>query len=236
MPANTTDQQITYPVGTDPANNPVAFTDMLADVETRLVLKYATEADRAARHTAPQEGDLTGLADVGRYEVYDSPNYISAFTYSLYGHAVRSADIPAIVSNTTLANDSVLTLPLPTTGRFEWEAVIFYDSSTTADFKLAFTWPAAVSTPRWGIQGLATGATLTTGDGQFAVTATSGTAIAVGGAGSGSGSTLMAIAKGHLVLGGTAGNLTVQYAQNTSDATNTVVRSGSRLHLWKVGV
>lgn len=234
MPANTTDQQITYPIGTDTANNPVAFTSMLAGVETRLVLKYANEADRAARHTAPQEGDLTGLAAENRYDTYDGANYVSTFTRSLFFAATRTTDSANIISSTGLVADTVMTCPLPTVGRFEWNAVWFYDSSTTADFKFAMSWPAAVTNPRWGIQGLATGATLTTGDGQFGTANASGTALAVGGAGVGTANTLMALASGTVTMGGTAGNLVVSYAQNTVDATNSVCRIGSRLHVWRV--
>jgi hypothetical protein len=79
---------------------------------------------------------------------------------------------------------------------------------------------------------LATSATLTTGDGQYGTSATSGTAIAVGGAGVGT--VLMATASGVLTMGGTAGALAVSYAQNSLDATNSTTRAGSRLHVWKV--
>ena len=105
MPSNTTDQQITRPIGTDGAANPLAFTDMLADVETRLVLKYTTTADRAARHTAPIENDLTGLSTNNRFDVYDGANYVSLNARSFHGFAVRTVDGTAgtgLVNNVTV--------------------------------------------------------------------------------------------------------------------------------------
>src|SRR3990172_9173986 len=146
MPTNTSDQQITIPIGTDGANNPQAFIDQIADIEGRLVLKYTDEADRAARHAAPVEGDLTGLATENRYDTYDGANYVSTFTRSLFTNVERVTDATTITSGTTgttLVSDPILISALPTAGRFNWEAVIFYDSPTAADFKMAMTWPAA---------------------------------------------------------------------------------------------
>lgn len=231
MSTNTPDQQITRPVGTDLANNPSAFTDMIADVETRLVLKYTTEADRTARHTAPLENDLTGLSTDNRFDVYDGANYISLRTRSAFTTVYRTTDAAAINASTILVSDAVLLSALPTAGTFMWEAVFFYDSSQAADFKVAYTWPAG-ATATWGMTGLAAAATATTGDGQFAVQTVSGTATPVGGAAVGT--RTICTTWGHIVMGGTAGNLQTQYAQNTSDATNTTVRIGTRLTVWRV--
>lgn len=231
MSTNTPDQQITIPVGTDLADNPLAFTDMIADVETRLVLKYTNEADRTARHTAPVEGDVTDLATENRRDAYDGTVYLSDFTRGLFTKAFRTTDAAAINNSTVLVSDAVLVSALPTAGTFMWEAVFFYDSSQAGDFKVAYTWPAgAVAT--WGMTGLATAATATTGDGQFAVQTVSGTSTAVGGAAVAT--RTICTTYGHIVMGGTAGNLQTQYAQQTADATPTTVRIGSRLLVWRV--
>jgi hypothetical protein len=231
MSTNTPDQQITIPVGPDLANNPLAFTDMIADVETRLVLKYTNEADRTARHTAPVEGDVTDLAAENRRDCFEGAVYYSDYTRGLFTKAFRTTDAAPINGSTTLVSDAVLLSALPTAGTFMWEAMFFYDSSQTADFKVAYTWPAG-AVASWGMKGLATTATATTGDGQFAVQTASGTATPVGGAAVGT--RTICTTYGHIVMGGTAGNLQTQYAQNTSDATNTTVRIGSRLLVWRV--
>lgn len=232
MSTNTPDQQITIPVGGDAANNPLAFTDMIADVETRLVSRYTSEADRTARRPVPVEGELSYLADVNRNEVFNGSVYVSQYTPSLFTAVNRSADAAAIVSSTVLVNDTTLVSALPTAGTFHWESIIFYDSSIVADFKVAYTVPAG-ALMRWAGQGPSTAiAAGSVGDGQFGSANASGSALAYGGGGVGT--VLMLILKGSVTMGGTAGNLQTQYAQNTSDATSTTVRARSRLEVWRV--
>jgi hypothetical protein len=229
MPTNTTDQQITIPIGTDAADNPQAFIDQIADVETRLVLKYTNVADRAARHTAPIEGDLTGLATENRYDVYSGANYVSLEARAYHGFARRSVDGTAgtgLVNNVTaLQNEPLQVVALDSGRTYMWEAMEFYDSSSAADIKFAFTTPT-FSSMRWGGIGAATtGLT----DIQVGTANASGTAIAY--AGSGVGTILMVKIEGYIVTTA-AGNLQLQFAQNTADPTNTTIRNGSYLKVW----
>lgn len=231
MPTNTPDQQITIPIGTDAADNPQAFIDQIADVETRLVLKYTTTADRAARHTAPIENDLTGLSTNNRYDVYDGANYVSLDARSYHGFAVRTVNGTAgtgLVNNTTvLVNDPLQVVALDSGARYMWEAMQFYDSSGTADIKFAFTTPT-FSSMRWGGIGVAT-AGLT--DIQVGTANASGTAIAYGG--NGVGTTLTLKIEGYIVTTA-AGNLQLQFAQQVADPTDTVIRNGSYLKVWRM--
>lgn len=233
MPTNTPDQQITIPIGGDAANVPLSFTDMIADVEPRLVLKYANAADRTARHTTPVAGDLTFLTVPGHYDTYDGAAYISTFSKGLFTNAFRVTDAAAIVSSTVLVTDVVLTSNMDANARYQFEVGLFYDSSTTADFKVLLSWSAAV-TARWGFCGLSTTAVATVGDGQFAVSTTASAATALGGAGVGTANTVMAVIKGSVLTGVGAPTMSVSYAQNTSDPTNTIVRSDSYLQVWRV--
>lgn len=232
MPTNTTDQQITIPIGTDGADNPQAFIDQIADIETRLVLKYANEADRTARHTAPLEGDLTDLAAENRYDTYTGTVYVSTYTRSLFAVTERLTDAAAINNSIVLVPDAIMTVALPIAGRFNWDLILYYDATQAADLRLAMTWPAGVTLSRWGAQGLAVGAGGTTGDAQFATATASAAIIPIGAAGVGA--IVAARAHGTLTMGGTAGNFVVNYAQNTADVSNLVVRQGSRLHVWRV--
>lgn len=233
MSTDTPDQQITMPVDADTADNPVAFVNGVADIEPRLVRLYTSEADRTARMLTLLENNLSGLAAEDRVEVYSGASHLSLHTRSLWADLFRTSDATAINNSTTLVNDTVLVTALPTSGRFHWTAVIYYDSSTTADFKVAFTIPAA-ATMRWGGHGPATTVSANVGDTQFLATTTSGTAIAYGGSGTGTANTSMLLINGTVVQNGTAGNLQLQYAQNTLDATNTVVRLASRMSVWRV--
>lgn len=231
MPTNTTDQQITIPIGTDGADAPQAFIDQIADVETRLVLKYTNVADRTARHTAPIEGDLTGLATENRYDAYSGAAYVSLDARSYHGWAVRTVDGTAgtgLVNNVTvLQNDPLQVVALDSGARYQWEAMQFYDSSATADIKFAFTTPT-FSAMRWGAVGAAT-AGLT--DIQVATANASGTSIAYGG--NGVGTTLTLVMQGFIVTTA-AGNLQLQFAQQVADPTNTVIRNGSYLKVWRM--
>lgn len=229
MSANTPDQQITLPVGTDLANNPLAFTDMIADVETRLVLKYTNVADRTARHTAPIENDLTGLATENRYDVYDSANYVSLFSRSNHGFVRRSTDSTPANNSTALVNDPILAVGIDTGATYMWESTIFYDSSTTADIKFAYTTPT-FSAMRWSLVGIATTATTAEGDARYATVAASGTSTQLGGIGVGT--IISAKIEGYIVTTA-AGTLQFQFAQQNLDATNTTIRNGSYLRVWR---
>lgn len=234
MPADTSDQQITYPIDGDSADNPAAFLAMLADVEPRLVREYTTEADRTTRMTALAANDISTLSapSVGsaRAEVYNGSDHISLFTRALYANVRKAADEALPISTTTLQNDDELFVPLPTAGTFAFEGRIIYDSATAADIKFAFTIPAGASFT-WGIIGPATTVSSGIGDGNFNVTTSSATALTAGG--SGVGVFTNALLWGEVTMGGTAGNLQLQWAQNTSDATVTTVRARSRLLAWR---
>lgn len=234
MPANTSDQQITYPIGTDLANNPLAFTDMLADVETRLVLKYTNVADRAARHTAPIENDLTGLASENRFDVYDGAAYVSLAARSYHAYARRTVDGTAgtgLVNNSVaLVNDPLLVLGVDSGATYQWDGVVYYSSSTTADIQFAFTTPT-FSAMRWSGVALATTATTNEGDMRNATVNVSGTGTPFGGIGTG---TIITCRFDGYITTTAAGNIQLQFAQNTLDATNTTIRTGSYLRAWRV--
>lgn len=230
MSTNTPDQQITLPVGTDLADNPLAFTDMIGDVETRLVLKYTDVADRTARHTAPIEGDLTGLATENRYDVYNGAAYVSLAARSDHVFVRRTTDGTPVNASTVLVNDPVLLGAVDTGATYMWEAGIFYDSSTTADIKFAFTTPT-FSSMRWQATGLATSATTNEGNVKISTVNASGTSSAYGGIGVGT--IVFAKIEGFIVTTA-AGNIQFQFAQQVSDATNTTIRNGSYLRIWRM--
>lgn len=234
MSTNTPDQQITIPVGTDLADNPQAFLDQIADVETRLVLKYTNAADRAARHTAPIEGDLTGLATENRYDAYTGAAYVSLTSRSFHSYARRTVDgtpgTGQVNNSIALVNDPLLFGAVDSGATYQWDATIFYDSSAVADIRFAFTTPT-FSAMRWSIVGLATTAAGNEGDMRVASVAVSGTSTQVGGIGVGT--IITARIEGYITTTA-AGNIQLQFAQQNLDATNTTLRNGSYLRTWRV--
>lgn len=234
MPTDTPDQQITLPTDPDSADNPVAFNQAVGDIEPRLVREYTTEADRTARMLALSAGDISTLSApaVGnaRTEVWNGSNHISLYTRSVFTYVRKSAD--EVINNTTaLQDDDALFAALPAAGTFQFELNLTYMATTVADIKFAFTWPAG-ATAEWGIISLATAATTSTGDANFGFQNVSGTAISAGGIGAAN--PVPAQIFGDIVMGGTAGNLRLQWAQQNLEASNTTVRIRSNLRVWRV--
>lgn len=229
MPTDTSDQQITMPVDADAADNPVAFVNMVADVELRLVRLYTNEADRTARMASLVENNISGLAAENRLDVYSGTNHVSLYARSLFAMAYKSANQTMTPSSTALQNVTDLVVAMPTAGTFSFRGVIYYDSSTVADLKIAFTTPAAV-TFRWGGIGVATSGGAT-GDGNFATVTGSDTPLSYGGAGAGN--VMLCQVEGEYVAGGTAGNLQFRAAQNSVEASNTIIVARSRIEVWR---
>lgn len=153
--------------------------------------------------------DLTAAVDWGR------PVY-----------ALKTAD-QARNSSTTLTDDTELTVPVVASAKYALDLFLYYDATAGVDIKFGFTFPA--------------GATLTFGGicylvgGSFTIAmlraqrATSGsTTLAASG-----GTTPHTRIDGTLITGATAGDLTLQWAQNTSNAAATTVKTDSLLRLTR---
>lgn len=233
MPSVTPDQGLSLPVGLDVADNPVAFINFVAGVEPRLVRLYTDEADRTTRQLVVAENEISGLATENRLEVWNGTANVSLYERSLYAHVRTTATQNLTISNIVLQNVTNLVVALPGTvgAVFNWRAKVFYASATAADIKFAFTVPAA-TTMRWGVMGLATTTAAGSGDVNCDSTAVSGTALPIGGAGVGT--VLWARMEGSIIMGATPGNLQMQAAQNTSDATQSTINAFSDMEVWRV--
>jgi hypothetical protein len=230
MSTLTPNQGIVQQQGTDPANLPNAQTAWLGGEENRLVQRYTNEADRTARNPTPNEGERSHLAAEDRNETFNGSAWISDQTRNLFQYVRRSTDAAAINASTVLVNDATMTTVLPAvTGIYRWRDTIVYSSSQAADYKVAYTFPG---TAWWGGVGIAIGTAGTTFDGQFAVQTVSGTSTAYGGAAVGT--RLLLIVEGEVSLAGVGGNLVLQYAQQASDATNTIpAYAGTNRQVWR---
>ena len=128
-------------------------------------------------------------------------------------------------TTTTMTNDPDLVLPLAASASYDIASLILYSGAPTGtgDIKWTFTVPAGTtgrySPIRQNFSSQYTGWALD----QWTDTENAQTN------GTGVGQFCGAFIKGILVTGGSAGNLTFQWAQNTSSATNTIVRQNSYL-------
>ena len=232
MTTVTPDQGITLQVGTDPANLPSAQTSQTAPIESRLVLRYASIADRTARHPVGAEGELSHLADVDRYEGYNGAAWISGAHRMFYAEISKSAD--QTVNNVAVDQaDLHMTVPVAAnSGTYRVNIPFFYSASTAADLRLRLGIPAG-TVGRIVAKGLVAGTAGTSGDWIAAsVTAESGTDLVVGGAAVGT--ALGATLEGEVTIGANAGSLTFMWAQNVADATNTVVYARSLMQVWRI--
>jgi hypothetical protein len=143
--------------------------------------------------------------------------------------AVKSADTGR-TSTTTLASDPHIVLAVAANATYLLDGWFEYDGAFGAgDLKMDWSLPASAAL-RWAPFGNASGDTTqkhTTGSVEAGVTTASVGTYGVG-------ATRNAVApRGYLTTGATAGNATLRWAQNASNATATTLRAGSWARLLR---
>jgi len=71
MPTTTSNQGLTIPVGSDVNGVPAAFVAYNTGVESRLVQRFLSGADRTVRNPTPVAGELSYLASTDTFERYN---------------------------------------------------------------------------------------------------------------------------------------------------------------------
>lgn len=137
--------------------------------------------------------------------------------------AVKTAN--ETVNNTaTVQADDELTLSLEANTTYLIDGFVVYNSGTTPDIRFAFTVPTG-STLNWNVLGLLTNVATTDGSARFSAN-TNGTEKGIAGTGA---SDAVAYIRGTITTGGTAGSLTLRWAQAVAEASDTTVKAGSYL-------
>jgi hypothetical protein len=129
---------------------------------------------------------------------------------------VRASADTTVVSSTTLVNATGLVQAVEADALYWWRLLLSYDTGTTPDLKVAWTVPTG-STGFWGVAGATARAS-----------AYAATTVFLDGANT------LAVLEGYLDTSSTAGSLQLQFAQNTSTASNSIVRTGSVLSLARL--
>jgi len=122
---------------------------------------------------------------------------------------------------------SALFLPLAANATYFFVCFLDYEGGTqgSSDLKFAWTGPSGYSI-RYLLSAITTGGAGTNGFLRAAAGASVGT--------SGAGNTWGAVLTGTAGTGSTAGTLQLQWAQNTSSGTATIVHAGSVLAAWQI--
>jgi hypothetical protein len=173
-------------------------------------------ASNAARPTGLAAGGVWYGTDNKLY-LYDGSNDVELSAggggMSLI---VKEAD-ETVNNSTALQNDDELLFAVAANEVFQFEGVLVLSTAAAADFQISFTGPAGAVGSFAAIYGDNVNPDVATGSAVL-----------------GSGVTLLSAAVGRSVRfwggihnGGTAGNLTLQWAQGTLSATDTIVRAGS---------
>lgn len=141
---------------------------------------------------------------------------------------VVKAASQTVNNSATLVNDGELTLPVDANTTYVINAAFLHSSNSTADIKIGLTYPTG-STCSWGA--VRQDVTVSTPTG--AVDLGSGSGVASGNTytGAGTGATQINLLMGSIIVGSTSGAIQIQFAQNTANASNTIMLAGSYLML-----
>ena len=138
-------------------------------------------------------------------------------------HYVRKASDETIDTSTTLQDDDELLFPVGANETWAFTIWLRYVSGATPDIKFTITVPSGASGDFRLIGRDSTGSAIA------ASQAAGATEVAFGAV-----SRETAIMQGTVRTGATPGNVTLQWAQNTSDGGNTTVEADSVLMAWRV--
>lgn len=141
---------------------------------------------------------------------------------------IRKLSNETVNNSSTLQDDDDLWWTVGASEVHHFRAVIRWTSNATADIKFGFTVPASC-TMEWNIQSVLDGATA--GGTPTGLNAAGGTSARGGGAGT---PVLAALLEGWVFNSSTAGTVQMQWAQNTQDASDTIVKANSLIHVTRL--
>lgn len=167
-----------------------------------------------------------------RFSVNEILTSMDVNAYFAQQHVAYKTANESVSSSTTFQDDNHLVVTVRANTDYWMEMFLLTDGPTSADIKFAVIIPSG--TLRWITDGLNIGATATTGSATRRVL-TGGSPITGSDVGTaGSGSTSIVMPRGLMRIGATGGNVRLQWAQNTSNATASRVLAGSFMRVLRV--
>lgn len=179
--------------------------------------------------TPTSGGVLYSSAGLPRWKGSDGADYDLARGQMPVAIVRKTAD-ETVTSSITVQDDDQLVVAVAANSVYTVESFLIYDGDTTGDFRLTFTGPSGAAMD-WTPNGASGSQSAGTGSIKLerqplGVESTLGA--------SGAGAKAVAMPRGLLSTGGTAGNLTLRWAQAVSSATATTVFANSWLRLTKI--
>jgi hypothetical protein len=234
-------KQVGTTAGTVAAGDDTRLTNTRTPTDASVTpAKFAASAIDAAAGVASARTLGTGAAQAAAGNAAPNAHAASHLTGSdLLVGAVKGlpqwvVQATLTVSSVTQQNITDLVVPLAATGTYWFECyLIVTATSVTPDLKVKMTLPTS-GTAKWG--SMHSGGTT---QGSWGSGATTGTIIALldetgahqsGGLSGRWGDSFA----GRVVTAGTAGNLQITAAQNTSDATTVTIEAGSHMRVWRL--
>lgn len=136
MTTLTTDQGLILPASSDPDNVPTSFTSYNTGVESRLVKRYLSSADRTTRNPTPTAGELSYLASTGALEIY---------TGSAWDHPFATLPRGVMGTPTTVGSDGTATSGATETRDAVLGNFTFTSAGTTRRYRVVWTGQIGVS-------------------------------------------------------------------------------------------
>lgn len=173
-------------------------------------------------------GWLTPLSSLHKVTSAD----IEAISDEIGGWFANKTSDQTVTSSATLVNDTELVVPVVANAKYILTGMIIYRAAATPQIRTTWAVPAG-ATMLWNPGALSSSVTATP-DGSINRAVYDLSVVPALGC-SGAAQSVVAHATGRVVTTATAGNLQFQWAQATSNATGTVVKSGSWIQLVRVG-
>lgn len=150
---------------------------------------------------------------------------------------VMNADVTKN-NSTVLSNATGLSIPLAANATYGLDGWLHWTSNPTADIKFQYTYPAGTTGWWAGIGPAVLPAPLV---GQERINYTDFGSVSIAGPLAFAGDDeftatvyVSAIPRGYIVTSSTSGNLQLQFAQNTANVSNTILRAGSHLRVTRL--
>ena len=183
--------------------------------------KISALAELAATPAGTDELAINDAGTSKKITVTNLTNFVTSG--KTFAKVVKAAD-ETVASSDTLQDDDELTFTPSINKVYSYIIMLWVDSNTTPDFKWALSLPTGAAA-EWGTGGgiiFRSGTSTTVDDGTTPLSS------AISGTGTRSFGNF-----GKLIMGTTAGSVTLQWAQDTSDTHPTKILQGSTILVWE---